>query len=64
VLSSGDGAFAWKLASEWTQWKTGHVDFSGFARRLPRVLRTIAIGAGMIGFSAFAWIWIGRRRTT
>jgi CubicO group peptidase (beta-lactamase class C family) len=62
VLSSGDGAFAWKLASEWTYWKTGHVDFSGFARRLQRVLRTIAIGAGMISCAAFAWIWIGRRR--
>jgi CubicO group peptidase (beta-lactamase class C family) len=62
VLSSGDGAFAWKLASEWTLWRTGHVDFSGFARRLQRVLRTIAIGAGMIGCGAFAWIWMGRRR--
>jgi CubicO group peptidase (beta-lactamase class C family) len=62
VLSSGDGAFAWQLASDWTLWKTGRVDLSGFARRLQHLQRTIGIGAGMIACAAFAWIWLGRRR--
>ena len=64
VLSSGDAAFASRLAAEWTFWKTGHVDFAGLARNLRRLLRTIGAGAGTIAIAAIAWIWFARRRAT
>jgi CubicO group peptidase (beta-lactamase class C family) len=45
ILSSGRDGFAMQLAADWVHWKTGNVNLVG---RLPQLLRTIAIGAGVI----------------
>lgn len=53
ILSSGRDGFAEGLAAEWVYWKTGNVNLID---RLPQLLRTVAIGAGVIVVFVAAWV--------
>ena len=52
ILSSGRDGFAMRLAADWVYWKTGNVNLID---RLPQLLRTIAVGAGVIVVLVRAW---------
>jgi hypothetical protein len=41
-----------RLAADWVYWKTGNVNLID---RLPQLLRTIAVGAGVIVVLVRAW---------
>jgi len=56
ILSSGSDEFPARLAADWVYWKTGNVDFFGFLSRLPHLLGTIGIGAGVIVVLVAAWM--------
>lgn len=52
ILSSGRDGFAMRLAADWVYWKSGNVNLID---RLPQLLRTIALGAGVIVLLVAAW---------
>ena len=51
ILSSGQRGFANRLAADWSYWKTG----DGRDIDVPRLLRTVGVGAGVIFVLAAAW---------
>jgi CubicO group peptidase (beta-lactamase class C family) len=55
ILSSGRDGFATRLAAHWVYWKTGH-GHPNLIDRLPQLLRTIAVGAGLIVVLVAAWV--------
>lgn len=65
ILETGSVSLATALAAEWVFWETGNVDFLALAAIEARnLLRTIAIGGGVIfilGLIA-AWVWRPRRK--